>query len=64
VLSIFIPRRLFHIYVFLKNTMKKHVLHIQLSNSPPSGDSNRQDQSNSSRFYHWMFNVILYTKSI
>lgn len=46
------PRGLMHIDIFLKGSMKKGIVHIELPKGPIIGDSKRQNSSNGRGFNH------------
>lgn len=48
-----IARRLYHVNFFMKGTLEKVIIDIQLSKRPIIGKSNRENSSNSNRFCDW-----------
>lgn len=50
--SVYKPRRLAHIDVFLQNAIKKCIVKIKLFNGPIIGDGKSKHRSNGSRFDH------------
>jgi hypothetical protein len=53
------PRRLFHIYFFLKNVMQERILHIQLAKNSTMRHGKRKNQSYSRGFDHVTKGVIV-----
>ena len=45
-------RGLLHVDIFGQKTMEKGITHINLSKTPPAGDSEREDQTSRGRLHH------------
>jgi hypothetical protein len=59
VLSVFKPRRLLHIDLLGQESMEESVAHINLTESPSAGHSERENQAHRSRLHNWTESVAI-----
>jgi hypothetical protein len=57
--GVFKTGRLLHVDILRQEIMEKRIAHINLTDRPPTGDSNGENQMNGSRLHNWTKGVII-----